>query len=50
MGVEQVLTAYAVLRGFMAIGGRVDQSRAARLILKDFVAVSSQIISAAYLH
>jgi len=38
LGVEQVLTAYAVLRGFMAIGGRVDQSRAARLILKDFVA------------
>lgn len=38
LGVEQVLTAYAILRGFMAIGGRTDQSRAARIILKDFVA------------
>jgi len=38
LGVEQLLTAYAILRGFMAIGGRVDQSRGARIILKDFVA------------
>jgi len=38
LGVEQVLTAYAILRGFMAIGGRTDQSRSARIMLKDFVA------------
>ena len=42
LGVEQVLTAYATIRGYMAIGGRPDQSRSARVILKDFVAVSYQ--------
>ena len=36
---EEVLTAYAMIRGFMAVGGRADQSRGARVILKDFVMV-----------
>ena len=40
LGVEQVLIAAATIRGFMAIGGRPDQSRAARIILKDFVSVN----------
>ena len=35
---EQLLTAYGTLRGFMTAGGRPDQSRAARIILKDYVA------------
>jgi len=35
---EQLLTAYGTLRGFMTSGGRPDQSRAARIILKDYVA------------
>jgi len=34
---EQLLTAYGTLRGFMTSGGRPDQSRAARIILKDYV-------------
>lgn len=34
---EQLLTAYGTLRGFMTAGGRPDQSRAARLLLKDYV-------------
>jgi len=34
---EQLLTAYGTLRGFMTTGGRPDQSRAARIILKDYV-------------
>ncbi|XP_023330316.1 large subunit GTPase 1 homolog [Eurytemora carolleeae] len=37
LSVEQLLIAAATIRGFMAIGGRPDQSRAARIILKDFV-------------
>ena len=39
LSVEQLLIAAATIRGFMAIGGRPDQSRAARIILKDFVSV-----------
>jgi len=35
---EQLLGAYGVLRGFMTSGGRPDQARAARLLLKDYVA------------
>jgi len=35
---EQLLTAYGTLRGFMTAGGRPDQSRSARIILKDYVA------------
>jgi len=35
---EQILGAYGVLRGFMTSGGRPDMARAARLILKDYVA------------
>ena len=35
---EQLLTAYGTLRGFMTAGGRPDQARAARIILKDYVA------------
>jgi len=38
LNVEQVLTAHATMRGYMAIGGRPDQSRSARIILKEFVA------------
>merc|ERR1719186_1144112 len=34
---EQVLTAYAVLRGFMTAGGCPDKSRGARVLLKDYV-------------
>jgi len=34
---EQVMTAYAIMRGYMAVGGRADQSRGARVILKEFV-------------
>jgi large subunit GTPase 1 len=34
---EQVLTAYAVLRGFMTPGGCPDKSRGARVLLKDYV-------------
>jgi len=34
---EQLLIAYGTLRGFMTSGGRPDQSRAARIILKDYV-------------
>lgn len=34
---ERLLTAYGTLRGFMTAGGRPDQSRAARIILKDYV-------------
>jgi len=34
---EQLLTAYGTLRGFMTAGGRPDQSRAARIVLKDYV-------------
>ena len=34
---EQLLIAYGTLRGFMTSGGRPDQSRAARLILIDYV-------------
>ena len=34
---ELLLTAYGTLRGFMTAGGRPDQSRAARIILKDYV-------------
>jgi len=34
---EQLLGAYGVLRGFMTSGGRPDQARAARLLLKDYV-------------
>lgn len=34
---EQVLTAYAVLRGFMTPGGCADKSRGARVLLKDYV-------------
>jgi len=34
---ELLLGAYGTLRGFMTAGGRPDQSRAARIILKDFV-------------
>jgi len=34
---EKLLTAYGTLRGFMTAGGRPDQSRAARIILKDYV-------------
>ena len=34
---EQLLTAYGTLRGFMTAGGRPDQARAARIILKDYV-------------
>jgi len=34
---EQLLTAYGTLRGFMTAGGRPDQSRAARILLKDYV-------------
>jgi len=37
LGHEQVLTAYATMRGYMATGGRPDQSRAGRIILKDYV-------------
>jgi len=37
LSVEEVLTALAMIRGFMAVGGRADQSRAARVILKDYV-------------
>ena len=40
LSVEEVLTALAMIRGFMAVGGRADQSRAARVILKDYVSVS----------
>ena len=39
LGHEQVLTAYATMRGYMATGGRPDQSRAGRIILKDYVSV-----------
>jgi len=35
---EQILGAYGTLRGFMTSGGRPDMARAARLILKDYVA------------
>ena len=31
---EKLLTAYGTLRGFMTAGGRPDQARAARIILK----------------
>jgi len=34
---ELLLGAYGTLRGFMTAGGRPDQSRAARIILKDYV-------------
>ena len=34
---EKLLTAYGTLRGFMTAGGRPDQARAARIILKDYV-------------
>ena len=34
------MTAYAIMRGYMAVGGRADQSRAARIILKEFISVS----------
>eukprot|EP00092_Neocalanus_flemingeri_P006285 GFUD01006761.1.p1 GENE.GFUD01006761.1~~GFUD01006761.1.p1 ORF type:complete len:596 (+),score=181.61 GFUD01006761.1:36-1823(+) len=34
---ELLLIAYGTLRGFMTTGGRPDQARAARIILKDFV-------------
>jgi len=34
---EQLLIAYGTLRGFMTSGGRPDQSRAARIILIDYV-------------
>jgi len=37
MSSELVLTAYGTLRGFMTARGRSDQSRAARVILKDYV-------------
>jgi len=36
--VEELLGAYGTLRGFMTQGSRPDQSRAARLILLDYVA------------
>ena len=44
LGVEAVLTAYATLRGYMAIGGRPDMSRSARIILKDLVAVRAYFL------
>merc|ERR1719300_1954997 len=34
---ERLLTAYGTLRGFMTAGGRPDQARGARIILKDYV-------------
>ena len=34
---ERLLTAHGTLRGFMTAGGRPDQARAARIILKDYV-------------
>ena len=34
---ERLLTAYGTLRGFMTAGGRPDQARAARILLKDYV-------------
>ncbi|EFA74535.1 hypothetical protein PPL_00033 [Heterostelium album PN500] len=34
----EVLSVYAYMRGFMTVHGAPDQSRAARIILKDFVA------------
>ena len=34
---ERLLTAFGTLRGFMTAGGRPDQARAARIILKDYV-------------
>jgi len=34
---EQLLIAYGTLRGFMSLGGRPDQSKAARIFLKDYV-------------
>ena len=34
---ERLLTAFGTLRGFMTAGGRPDQARSARIILKDYV-------------
>ena len=34
---ERLLTSYGTLRGFMTAGGRPDQARAARILLKDYV-------------
>ncbi|GAM27199.1 hypothetical protein SAMD00019534_103740 [Acytostelium subglobosum LB1] len=34
----ELLSAYAYMRGFMTVHGAPDQSRAARIVLKDFVA------------
>ena len=49
LSVEEVLTALAMIRGFMAVGGRADQSRAARVILKDYVSVSKLSLISSYL-